>query len=489
MSRRGRQILGSLHPAGFAAGYVLLSFANLPTPASGLWRPLAVAMIGALLLSLLLGTITRNRALGALLATAIVLALSATWLILAVAAVAVLWYGLVWALRRFRNAAPLRWPGTDAANRLVGVFGAMFAIVTVVSAAPAALHSLQFSIPDAESVATEGTRPSIFIILLDGYPGDDVLSAYLDVDNSAFSASLRDSGFDIATESRSNYTATWATLASMLNGRYLDEIDSLNPYPTDQAEQYASLMQAINEGTALADLRARGYRIITAPSPFEAATINTADQVLSGGQLTFFELSLLQHSPLLGAALAIAPDFLLDQQRLRIEHSLEVTAEVAAETHDDPVFMLTHILNPHPPIVFDARSGLAELPDCFPVSCTLWEMHDASQWSGFSAQIEHLNQLALETVRRVIAADPGAVVVMMSDHGSRPPGAPEEVLLQNLLAVRSPEHPELLASNTHLVDLLATIFDAYFGTESPRHEYRGWISLAEFPLEMSETNP
>lgn len=486
---RVRGLLAKVHPALFAAGYVLLSFANLPTPASGLWRPLAVAMVAALLLSLLLGAMMRNRALGVLIATGTVLALSAVWLLVAVAASAVLWIGLVAVLRRTKKTAPLRWPGMQAANRMVGVFGAMFAVVAVVSAAPAVLHSIQFRIPDAAAVVTADEHPNVFVILLDGYPSSDVLSTYLDFDNSDFEASLAEAGFDVAPESRSNYTATWATLASMFHGAFLDEIGSLTPFPSDQAEQYARLMQAINEGVILGDLHGRGYRIVTVPSPFEAASLVSADEMRPGGQLTSFELSLLQHSRLLGPVVALAPDFLLDQQRLRIEGALATTADVASETHDDPVFMLTHVLSPHPPIVFEADGQLAELPDCYPRRCTLWQMEEASQWAGFTGQVEHLNQLVTETVRGIVAADPGAVVVIMSDHGSRPPGAPEEVLLENLTAVRSPGHPDVLTSDTHPVDLLTTIFDAYFGTESPRHTYRGWINRPEHPLEMVEVSP
>jgi hypothetical protein len=116
-------------------------------------------------------------------------------------------------------------------------------------------------------------------------------------------------------------------------------------------------------------------------------------------------------------------------------------------------------------------------------------MHDSSQWEGVAGQVQHLNQLVVATVDQIVAADPQAVVVVMSDHGSRPPGAPREALLQNLLAVRSPGRPAVVASDAHLVDLFAAIFDAYFGTQSPRHEYRGWISLPEFPLEMVEVTP
>jgi hypothetical protein len=477
-----------VHPALFAAGYVLLSYANLPTPISGLWRPLAVAMIAALLLSLLLAVLTRSRSLGALLATSVVLALSAAWVLAALAAVAVLWIAAVSVMRRARGATPLRWPGTDASNRMVGVFGAMFAAVALVSAAPPAISTLQFSIPGVEGDATDGTRPNIYLILMDGYPSTEVLQTHLSFGNSAFEGALVNAGFEIATESRSNYTATWATLASMFNGAYLDEIESLKAAPADQEGQYASLMRAINTGRALGELRGRGYRIVTVPSPFEGATLVSADEVLSGGQLTFFELSLLQHSPLLGLIMSVAPDFVLDQQASRTRDALETTARLAAEEHADPLFLFTHVLSPHPPIVFQGDGSLADLPACFPDRCTLWEMHDDSQWQAFAGQIRHINEIVTDAIERVVASDPEAVIVVMSDHGSQPPGAPETALLQNVIAVRSPAHEGLLASDAHPVDLLPVIWDAYFGTETPRHDYRGWINRAEHPLEMVEVS-
>lgn len=72
--------------------------------------------------------------------------------------------------------------------------------------------------------------PNIYVILLHGYPRRDVLERYLDFDNSEFEESLTALGFDVATDSRSNFSATWATLASMFHGAYLHDIDSLNPF-------------------------------------------------------------------------------------------------------------------------------------------------------------------------------------------------------------------------------------------------------------------
>jgi hypothetical protein len=486
---RWHAVLAAMHPGAFAAGYVLLSFASFPTPVSGLWRPLAMAVIAALAMAVAFSALVRNRSLGALLATAVVLTLSAVWLLAAVAGAALLWTGAVSLMRKTQKSAPLRWPGLPAANRMVGIFGAMFALVSMISAAPPLVRSVQFATSEPDSVEAAGSAPNIYMILLDGYPSADVLREYLSYDNSAFQRSLMDLEFAVSSDSRSNYTATWATLASMFHGEYLEKIPSIRPFPIDQGEQYLSLMEAINDATVLAELHARGYRIVTVPSPFEAAALVSADEMRVTGELTSFELSLLQHSRLLGPLLTIAPDYLLEQQKLRIDHAFESTAAVAAETSAGPTFMFTHVLNPHPPIVYESDGALADLPDCFPTTCSLWQMAEASQWAQLPAQIEHLNRLVIETVGRVISADPDAVIIVMSDHGSRPPGAPEEVLLQNVLAIRSPHQPNIVTRGMHLVDLLPTVFDAYFGTESPRHDYRGWLNVPEHPLEMAEVHP
>lgn len=489
MTSRARLFLTTLHPAAFAAGYVLLSFANLPTPAMGLWRPLAIAIGGALILSIGLGLLVRNRPLGAMLATAVILAVSAWWLLLAVVVIALTWIGLVSILRRRRKAASLAWPGWESANRAVGVFGTMFAVVTVISAAPAILESLQLRIPERSGTVEHADGPNIYLIMLDGYPRSDVLNEYLGFDNTEFEDELTRLGFAIPTENSSNYSATWATLASMFHGEYLDEIDALTPFAADQTEQLRSLMRALNQGTILGDLRERGYRLITVPSPMELATLTTADEIASGGHMTAFELSLLQHSQLLGPIMALAPDYLWDQQRERIEHALRKTVEVAQRQTTSPTFMFTHLMSPHAPIVFGPSGGNADAPPCFPADCTPWEMQHASQWDALPGQVEHLNELVKETATRITEADPTGVIVIFSDHGLGLPGATEPIKLSNFIAIRSPEHPGLMDDAAHPVDLLPSILNAYLGTDLPLHEYRGWLSAGEHPLQLTEVMP
>ncbi len=70
----------------------------------------------------------------------------------------------------------------------------------------------------------DARHPMIFHIVLDGYGRGDTLDELYGLDNSDFIGWLEGHGFFVATKSRSNYTHTVLSLASMLNMEYLDEL-------------------------------------------------------------------------------------------------------------------------------------------------------------------------------------------------------------------------------------------------------------------------
>lgn len=475
-------MISLLTPSAFAAAYVLISFANTPTPAGGLVRPLLIAVLIPLALTAGLAVLTRRLPLAVMIGTVGVLALSAVWLALAVIGIAVTW-GLVIGLGRKLRGAPLPPVRLERVAHLTGVFGALFALVSGAFAIPAAAASIGLGFDSPPGSAAAGD-PDIIVLLLDGYPRSDVLAEAFDFDNSTFEADLDRLGFEVSETSRSNYTATWATLASLFHGEYLDAIPELAPFPTDATEQYTALMRAIADGEQLAALRQRGYEVATIPPPFGAAALLSADRTLDAGQMTSFELSLLQHSPLLSGIQVIAPDFVLDQQRDRIASDLHSLGEVATEQREHPVFLWAHLLSPHAPILYNADGSAAPLPTCFPDACSLWAFARESEWERLPGQVESLNRLVIDALDDVVRADPDAIVVVMSDHGHRAPDRPESDLFASFLAVRIPGHDGRLRTDIAPVDLLAAISAAAFDTTYEPHPYRAWISDAEAPLTM-----
>jgi hypothetical protein len=472
--------LASIYPAAFAAGYVLISFSTTPTPVGGLWRPLLAAIVIAAAVSVLFGLAFRNRSIGALVASIVVLLLAAPWLALVLSVIAApFWLG-IGVLRRRRAGQTI----APVTSRLP-VIAVMFALVTAVTAIPAAFASLNLDRPASTAAAAgERTLPNIYALLLDGYPRSDVLEAELGMDNRPFEEELEGLDFEVAADSQSNYTSTWASLTALFHGRYLHELPELTPFPRDQAEQFYALMRSMNRGGILDELRAAGYRVATVPPPFESASLFTADEVRPTGHMTSFELSLIQHSPIIGVLLAIAPDTVLDQQRQRVESALHDLEAIATEPSDRPVFAFVHVLSPHAPIVFDADGELPPLPSCFPQQCSLWEIASADQWRMLPAQIDQLNRRVIDTLESVVGSDPDAVVLVMSDHGVQRPGGDLATMLKNFTALRAPGASGLLGDRPHTVNILAAIAQQYAGIPATRRDYEGWVSAPEHPLTM-----
>ena len=70
-----------------------------------------------------------------------------------------------------------------------------------------------------------GPAPDIYYLVLDAYGREDVMRAYLGLDNSGFLGELRRRGFYVADSSRSNYLSTYLSLGSSLNMDYHAALD------------------------------------------------------------------------------------------------------------------------------------------------------------------------------------------------------------------------------------------------------------------------
>ena len=482
--RRRSSLLHLLPPAGFAAGYVLISFSATPTPITGLLRPLIIAVVAAVLLAALIALVLRSPAWGGVVASALVVFASALWLPMIIIGTVVLWLVLITVMRWIQKR-----PSTHSQfrlariSRVTAIFSTFFAAVSLIASLPQFANGLAIG-GDMARAVPNADSPDIVIVLLDGYPRSDVLAEGFSFDNRPFETALTDLGFDIKAESRSNYSTTWPTIASMLSGAYLQDLPDLEPFPTDQTEQYQVLSRVIDSAPLPSVLRDHGYEVAWVAGPFEDVALNTADRLITGGQLTAFELSLLQHSPILPALLAVAPDFLLEQHRDRIEHALDQVPLLVAP-HDGPTFAVVHVVSPHPPITFDADGRLASPAACLP-DCSLWALVDEEQWSQFPGQVEHLNSLVLEAVAAAVSANRGAVIAVMSDHGTQPPEADDELVLDNFTAVRMPDDQrDAVSEDVSPVNLLSEIFNAVVGTDLATFPYRAWISEAEYPLTMN----
>jgi hypothetical protein len=392
--------------------------------------------------------------------------------------VAVIWLLVIQSARRRRGEAALGLD-TRAVARNLGVFAYAFAVVAAVPVVGWGIASYHGG--GAGAAADGSGQPDIVVLLVDGYPRADSLSEQFGVDNSAFVGALADRGFRVATDSRSNYTSTWASLASMFYGRYVEEIPDLSPTPTDPAEQYRRVMLALSRAPVLDGLRREGYEIVTVPSPFESAELTSADRVLAPPEWTSFELSLVQHSLAGQLVFSVAPSVVFDQHRSRLASTLQLLGDEMARASTTPRFVFAHLLAPHAPVVFAADGSAVQGPACFP-GCNIYGMTSEADWAAFPGQVEHVNELVLTVVDRIIGDDPGAIVILMSDHGSPRTGSAPANAFRNLFAARVPGGEVEYEDNVTAMTVLARLTDVPYTSGDP---YRGWISAGLEPLTLT----
>ena len=69
-------------------------------------------------------------------------------------------------------------------------------------------------------------RPDVYHLVLDGFGRSDVLASRYGIDSTRFVKTLRDLGFEVAERGTANYIQTALSLASMLNGSYIESSDA-----------------------------------------------------------------------------------------------------------------------------------------------------------------------------------------------------------------------------------------------------------------------
>ncbi len=94
-----------------------------------------------------------------------------------------------------------------------------------------------------------------------------------------------------------------------------------------------------------------------------------------------------------------------------------------------------------------------------------------------------MNQAVLETVDAIISADEGAIVILMSDHGSQRTGSPSVYALRSFFAARMPSDREQYEEQRHTVVSDLAAYKRRGGGE--RHAIPAWLSAPLEPLTLT----
>jgi len=481
-----------IFPIAMALAWILEAFAGSVDPLPHLWRPLIITTLAVTVITGVVWLAGRKRPLPLFLIGLAVLLFLKAWPLLGAVLAVVVWRAAVDVSRRRSHRPPMATPAVKQVVNLANTFGPVLVVVGIVSVALSGVEA--FPADTGARGSAQPSAPNIYFVLLDGYPREDSLQA-LGIDNAPFIHDLEERGFDVAPRARTNYHNTVLTLDSMLNGRYLADLPELANSASDRPGVERQLHRALNEARLLDDLRSRGYQIIDSPSPYGAATLFSADEVLTHGTATHFEQRIISRSFLGDLLSVLSPDLVDGWLRQAVLAPLGDVESVAERSSSTPHFMLAHVLSPHPPFLFDAVGGVPRVQACYASGCSLWTTErqvlgiSAAEYSRLlDGQIQFINGKVLEMVDRLADVDPTAVVILFGDHGIRFDAGVSLEYFRNFYAARTPGHEALFPDDVSPVNVLTTLENAYLGTKFPIRDYEAWESKGQL-LNLSRWLP
>ena len=469
-------------PSALVVAMVLVLLDGHSAPLSDVWRPLVVGVALTLILQVAATLVLRDRLLGTYVTAIIVSVVLGLWAVAGILLVLPAWWWAVAANRRrtgrtATRSFPIAWIGRAGA-----IVAGVFLLLSVARVAAAFNPLMEDHAPVAVELPGSG-GPDIFVLILDGYPRADTLQKDLGIDNSEFLSALARDGFVVDEASRANYMKTWLSVASMLHLRFVDEIPMLEHPTQDPAGQHRLAGRAIQQAPFAEALRERGYKIVAGTSSFTETDLLTADRVLDAGQPTNFENHVMETTMVARIVEMVAPGLL---GRLQVDQAVEGLAHlrsIAREPSAQPIFMLSHIEAPHTPFAVDATGDPVPMPDCYPISCSAFDHYftilglTRDQYADrLAGYLEYTNQHVLDAVAEVVSERPDAVVIVMSDHGSRYDANDPQEHFRNLFAARTPGAEDVFPPGSHLVNVFRHLSNAYFDTDFAVLPYQAWFS-------------
>ena len=264
---------------------------------------------------------------------------------------------------------------------------------------------------------TEGERPDVVVIVLDGYGRADVLSDMYGFDNSPFLGELADSGFVVSEEARANYSMTIASLSSALS---LEYVFPEGRGPTDRSE-IAMRSVIAGESTFFRTLASAGYDIEYFESGWEGSRCGDIVTVCHDASL-YDELGslIIDASPFASLVTDIFGGA-NSHNGLRVLRELP---DALSRESGRPQLVFAHVILPHPPLFLDPTCALdtrVEREGSIVGRAGMTDAERRLRRGFYVEQVECVNSM----LRTVLAAvDDDDIVVMIGDHGPDSYGQP-----------------------------------------------------------------
>lgn len=256
------------------------------------------------------------------------------------------------------------------------------------------------------------TMPNIYYIILDGHARDDILKEEFSHDSSPFISHLKDKGFFVSQNSRSNYMNTSLSIPSSLNFRYFDDLEGIVQLAWVDLKYVRNI---IVNNRVFSFLKEIGYSTISFSSPANYCNINNADHYLSReSTANAFANELLNSTPLM--ALQKVSIGVHRKHYKMLNYTFDGLAEAAKMP--SPHIVFAHILCPHAPYVFDENGGFTKQFGIFGLDKSHPDISERKR--RYLAQLKYVEKRIARTVDAILANSmQKPIIILQADHGIR----------------------------------------------------------------------
>jgi len=309
------------------------------------------------------------------------------------------------------------------------------------------------------------TKPNIYLLLFDGYPGYKSLKDSFAFANDSLYHFLEQKQFKILPVF-SNYNMTYYSMSSMLNMQYINK-----PYTplANTAENDQERIKEIKNAGVVNQLENTGYHF-TNYSIFDIADQSS----VKGNSFVVSQATLLTNKIFFNKILKdIGWHFISGKYRIGFIEKLYRGDErnnqfieeqlIKNDTAGSPKFVYAHLLLPHPPIFYDSVGNKLSPEQVFDPKL-------AANKTLFLSYLKYTNKKMEAMVDAITKADPGAIILVMSDHGYRDYDIGDKIEplhFNNICAIRFPFGNYAVQPPLSNVNLFPYIFNSAFNQKIP----------------------
>jgi hypothetical protein len=383
--------------------------------------PLVVVVLGAALLTILLGVVFRDRRRGALVATAIVIPLlmyghaahfarelhipdiaqQLGWILILIGAIALAW------------RLDTRW--IDRVDTALDRVAGLLVLVALVLIIPYQVQAFtaRASMPRLEVAGTTTTaqKRDVYWLIFDRYGSDRALQSEYGVQND-LTQWLSQQGFTVLPDSHANYIRTVLSIGTTARMAHLDDIVKAQGAGSSDVTVIDDELQ---DPLVARQFKALGYDYLHVGSAFDPTRADSAADRninVSTDQENFRE-ALYDVSALPAIARRLHIPDTAERERQYVYSSSNLDSLAALRDEPGPKYVFGHILLPHPPVVFDEDGSYLDAG----------KMLKLGSKGAYEQQLAYTNRRIREIVGGLLSLPPEQqpIIIIQADEGPWPP--------------------------------------------------------------------